>query len=1413
MAAPALPANNLQLLDKLRAVQNIHSVAFHTEATCIESARGLPVKSAVMLPGERVLVKTEDGQEIHALGGVDNAVFFDRGAGQDSVYGNVLAKLAVAAQVLQFKYDEYTIEMVDSGARFTVDHDTSKNLPLVMAVSMMTPTFFDLGMTVEGQKKTIHFNNISHGSRGTRLAHSGDKHIKDDFQKPMLMQSISGSFNIGHHHAIILSGYNNTPLHRFLEHRPVVMILDHVKKVINVVSVSLDQFTVQESITTIPLGVTAKSQEGTVQRMVVEIFPNSHTCNGYLSNFRDDGWASIARAEASLTGELQQEPVIAPAAGEVVENVAHDAVQAPAAAAAASSAAEVPTTMIGAGPVLVYSGAPENHHLTDLIRPAALIRAMTTHAVYMRSDISWMAHPDIHSSEPDLRDMNCVLGTEHFPSLLPMEGGSVLFASRGVPDLVDDQARVDAARAHVFNSERRAVFVLGKMKDACRRVATSQKINGLYIHQVADPGMVILKDMAKRRELLAAICTNAATAYAGPLSATIVVVFSQENNGAGGSSSASSAPSVSHPRWFWMDGHRQHGLVDRLPEFAEEITADIERNLESWLASSPGDDVEMIVDLRQEGVLFNGDKMSFTQFKERVAAMDLEELVRMEPAICDVVSQAQRIYDDDRLKIESVKMIALLESLKNRRLIDLSRKLAQSLSDEEDDGEERKGPEEEARIRKVVGDGIKAEIRNIRRSTSNLVQKLGLMVSKRKQSSMKFNLAQLQKRQTIANNVDRAKNMTMAEYEEMLDADCSQGGVLWLNLNTEAFHAALASISTGNFRNIVAERALCALIEHRARDSNIDAITTIALLDLSAAQRQDPARPQSQGALVSSLPVSAVTVNGLRNSSWYFPMLDRYMELADPTSVFWISEANLPNIATMRIISRSTASNAAAIRDLGLNINPSSGDLGWFLIYMAMGGIETLISRIANPAALAFSDTTCANIRCLLCWILTVAASGNTPLSFVWQLFSKNSRPELPKERWEWVVYGRLVRYAAYVCWNLDQLRQNVRGLLIRQLNKLAITATEPLRAEHTKKKQDLKAGHQLYLQRLHDEYYPGYARLVQRCKECREKGVRMTRQELEGFVELFAQFNNVRVRNGSIAQLTMHLKKNLHNKEYIDALIADINYRWDNYDKRVKITLYRYAKALATEIATGTYKSTVPRSRDRPDDQMPRSDAHDLLENRTLGDARKEALNCATVGAATGPIHNAENIAKLLSLLRTICQRLDGGEVVEPSALLEMATKIRQAAKAIFEGEAESARQWTPPFNPLPHLDDKNVPSSAPSSSSSSSSSVAPQQDGGVVALSRSAAAMRAILGDANWAVAGSLARAVEGSPAARLDALSQLAFGHQDDLLSLAKFAGLGDSPEALVERIEGLLERMVAGWNLPADQVEAEIIATLL
>ncbi|CAF1360449.1 unnamed protein product, partial [Didymodactylos carnosus] len=152
-------------------------------------------------------------------------------------------------------------------------------------------------------------------------------------------------------------------------------------------------------------------------------------------------------------------------------------------------------------------------------------------------------------------------------------------------------------------------------------------------------------------------------------------------------------------------------------------------------------------------------------------------------------------------------------------------------------------------------------------------------------------------------------------------------------------------------------------------------------------------------------------------------------------------------------------------------------------IYITLAAIDELVKRRKNDVNINnFNDTFCINIRCLLCNLLTYATS----------------------------------EYVKYSGWNLKKLKDTVRALLCRLLNKIVIKATESLHNNQTKLKQE---DYNEYLMKMHKIYYLYYEKLVRYCKYIHDTNEQIDDDKIE-MLKVLSKFNN---RVGSIHQLFKH--------------------------------------------------------------------------------------------------------------------------------------------------------------------------------------------------------------------------------------------------------------------------------------------------
>ena len=99
----------------------------------------------------------------------------------------------------------------------------------------------------------------------------------------------------------------------------------------------------------------------------------------------------------------------------------------------------------------------------------------------------------------------------------------------------------------------------------------------------------------------------------------------------------------------------------------------------------------------------------------------------------------------------------------------------------------------------------------------------------------------------------------------------------------------------------------------------------------------------------------------------------------------WVEEVNDPEVAKYRILLRRMVCEAACNRTR--NISPSSVHLTKFLIAMFISIAQSIKSRFSTLPT-DETDFTVVAMRTLLGYTFTTLASGNVPMSNMWQVLS-----------------------------------------------------------------------------------------------------------------------------------------------------------------------------------------------------------------------------------------------------------------------------------------------------------------------------------------------------------------------------------------------------------------------------------------
>lgn len=172
---------------------------------------------------------------------------------------------------------------------------------------------------------------------------------------------------------------------------------------------------------------------------------------------------------------------------------------------------------------------------------------------------------------------------------------------------------------------------------------------------------------------------------------------------------------------------------------------------------------------------------------------------------------------------------------------------------------------------------------------------------------------------------------------------------------------------------------------------------------------------------------------------------DEFVNLKNPYTVRWMEKCNEAHIAALRIVMRSTLSQAVASREH--NLQPGSPETGQLMSALLMAAMSKLAAmRTTAPVVVSgqADDTVTRLMRGLFGNFLTIAGSGVRPLSMVWQLFGSNPQYDIPTSRNDWIWYETAVALYPYTGWPLRQFLENLEKLLDKAIIRV-VTKNEDM--------------------------------------------------------------------------------------------------------------------------------------------------------------------------------------------------------------------------------------------------------------------------------------------------------------------------------------------------------------------------------
>lgn len=182
---------------------------------------------------------------------------------------------------------------------------------------------------------------------------------------------------------------------------------------------------------------------------------------------------------------------------------------------------------------------------------------------------------------------------------------------------------------------------------------------------------------------------------------------------------------------------------------------------------------------------------------------------------------------------------------------------------------------------------------------------------------------------------------------------------------------------------------------------------------------------------------------------------DEFVNLQSPYSVRWMEKCNEPHIAALRIIMRSTLSQAVSAREH--HIGPNSAETTRLMGALLMAAMSKLAAmRTTAPVVTQQAgDTVTRLMRGLFGNLLTIAGAGVRPHSMVWQLFGLNPQYDVPKTDVEWIWYETVIALYPYTGWPLEQFNKNLEKLLDKAIVRM-VTKNEKVESARASRTDEM---------------------------------------------------------------------------------------------------------------------------------------------------------------------------------------------------------------------------------------------------------------------------------------------------------------------------------------------------------------------
>ncbi|KAH8649256.1 hypothetical protein BX600DRAFT_111958 [Xylariales sp. PMI_506] len=938
-----------------------------SKAQVREILEGLPVGSAHPFSPEQVLLcRTDDGiQEIDISSYPEDYFFNALDLGE---MGETLLRRMAGFQSHLAVFQDFQIQQAPA---FTFTVPIVSGQITILAVSERTPTYYDFCFA------DASYNACCWLARTTfpGITHSGDILNGRDLLDYVKIDNSLTDKEI----CVFISGYQSTQITRFLGTDPALLVANHVDKILYIIPVPLDAATIGDATICCPLVI-----KGDGDSIICSILPAATTDREMMCC--SDKLVSPSFPEAIKRANFT---VSAP------QPTAKRAEKSYSANEDTNSSLEQLHKKIAKGNAIITTNPSAVPSLFDV---------EDTQMIVFGTGLEFKL-PDegiLSKTKPSTVVLPCIFGSQL--------QGPVLLATGTVPSNVPFPDE-DALRDYYEQLKNIVVIVNDKMTDNARNLATSYRLNALFIVQLSPECQP--KDTDEVLSLLNSANINAVTALAGPQSLILI--------------------QISEKYYFYR------GIADRayLNTSGLAFGTDVTSILETvGIGSLIDPRAKRIVNLDDTNTILLpvlDQSVKPQDLLKLFEELPIDKIQGIEEDIAAAVSQLQILLSQKDLQELSKSLVSTLSAKISDAVSPLREEYIKFLTQEHNTTD----PESVSKKNRMLGE-LRKITKEMQKALEPVISGFANMLSTQTTSKRTHDLKRLVRQTQIRGNVEAVKSMTFETLAGYLEDYAGDMGVMLLNIETTPYCRLLNNLKTAPI-----DASPCCDLDSRVL--HLQGFDAGIIIEQSQNHHVGPLRNQA-GPAHPTLALPYLSQGRGDGSMIAWVCWDEFVNLESPYSVRWMEKCNEPHIAALRIIVRDTLSHAVASREH--DFQPGSLEIGQLMSALLMAAMTKLAAmRTTAPEVLdKAEDTVTKLMRGLFGNLLTIAGSGVRPLSMVWQLFGQNPQYDLPTTDADWAWYETVVALYPYTGWSREQFHENLEKLLDKAVIRV-VTKGEDLTA------------------------------------------------------------------------------------------------------------------------------------------------------------------------------------------------------------------------------------------------------------------------------------------------------------------------------------------------------------------------------